>query len=1042
MTRLHSTRGTALAVAAFAVLGLANAQSLSPMTAAVEPLPSPLFEERNSLLRQQTGTVQVAVRLSDAPLALALGANAKQAGGSMTLAQRQAYMASLKSKQDALAAQIQALGGKELARLGKAYNAVVISADASKLPQIARLPGVAALRPVIDHQKYLGSTVPYVGAKAVQDLGLTGQGVKIAVLDSGIDYTHRNLGGSGTAGDFAAAQAAAAGVAPAGLYPSAKVIGGYDFVGESWPNGALAPDPNPIDAGSQAGHGTHVADIAAGASLDGQHKGVAPGAQLYAVKVCSSLSTSCSGLAILQGLEWAMDPNGDLDFSDAADVVNLSLGASYGQRENPSTEAVSNVARFGIVVVAAAGNAADRPFIVSSPSNAAEAISVAQTAMPGAGAIPLVVNSPAQIAGIYRNTATVDWAPIVAGFTGNVVAAGRGCPAGSISAGSAADPLPSVAGLVALIDRGACSISMKVAYAASAGAIGVLIANNAVGDAPTFSYGGGAPLVQTLVVTQSIGTTLKSTLSSGSTVSVTVSPANTIALVGSMVASSARGPGYNFTALKPEIGAPGASVSAINGTGTGTGGFGGTSGATPMVAGASALLLQKFPAATPAEIKARLMNAANQAMLTNPATLPGALAPISRIGAGELRVNAAAALNTAVWDASNTFSPALAFGSPRATGVTTLSKKVAVRNYSASPRTYTITRAFRYADDAASGAVTLSAPATISVPANGTAAFTLNLTLDASKLPAWNLASGGSQGNGALLQAVEFDGYITVADGIDSASVPWHILPRKSGNVLAATSLSMGGTNSAVLPLSNIGGAISGPMEVFALTGTSPQISTQQPAYGGGQAMIDLRAAGVRSINVSGAMGLQFAISTYGERAHSAYPAEFDVFVDVNGDGVPDAVIYTAENGAFGSSGQTLVWAQKLNPNGSNNGAAVARFYAGADLMSGNMVMTVLASDVGVTSASQQLNFSVYAFDNYFTGSMTDAIVGMRHTPGTPRFSSVAGTSLLVPSGFNGTLAVAVDPAGAVASPSQTGLLLLHGQAKGGREADVVLISP
>ncbi|MCX2865345.1 S8 family serine peptidase [Paucibacter sp. PLA-PC-4] len=1030
-------RHALLSAAAMAALGAAFAQTPLPNTAAALALPSPQTQQRNSLLRQQTGTVQVAVRLSDPPLAQKLAMNAKKTGGGMTLAQRQAYMASLKSKQDALMGQIRALGGKELGRLGKAYNAVVISADAAKLPQIARLPGVSALRPVIDHQKALSTTVPYVGAKTLQDLGLSGQGVKIAVLDSGIDYTHRNLGGSGLVSDFNAASAAASGMPPAALFPSAKVIGGYDFVGETWPNGPQIADPNPIDAGVGSGHGTHVADIAAGASLDGLHKGMAPGASLYAVKVCSSVATSCNGLAILQGIEWAMDPNGDLDFSDAADIVNLSLGASYGQRENPSTEAISNAVRFGIVAAISAGNSADRPFILGSPSNAPEAISVAQTSMANAGSIPLVVTAPAGIAGVYANTATLDWAPIGAGFGGTLRRAG---PNGSANA-LACEMATTIdfTGTVALIDRGVCSISIKVANAANRGAIGVLIANNAAGDAPTFSFGGGAPMVPSLVVTQAIGNVLKSV--PDNTVQVNVSPANSIPLAGSMAATSSRGPSYNFATIKPEIGAPGASVSAVNGTGSGTESFGGTSGAAPVVAGAAALLLQKYPNAAPPEIKARLMNAANQTVYTNPATQPGALAPISRIGAGELRVNASAALTTGLWDASNTYSPALSFGSPRATGMMTLSKKVAVRNYSTTPRTYTITRSFRYADDAASGAVVLNAPASIAVPANGTAAFTLSLVLDASKLPNWNLGLAANQGNGALLQAVEFDGYITVADGTDGASVPWHVLPRKSANVVAATNLALGGAAGGQLPISNVGGAVSGPLEIFSLTGTSPQISTQQPAYGGGQAIVDLRAAGVRAVDVGG-LGLQFGISTYGERAHPAYPAEFDVYVDANTDGIFDAVVYNAENGAFASSGQTIVYVQRLNPDGSNNGAAVARFYAGADLMSGNMVMTVLASDLGVTDPNQQISFSVFAFDNYFTGSQTDAITNMRYTPATPRFASVIGSSLGVPIGFTGSVPVMHNPAGAAASPSQTGLLLLNGLAKTGREADLVLISP
>ncbi len=977
------------------------------------------------------GKVQVAVRLSDQPLAMALGANAKQGGGSMTLAQRQAYMAMLKQKQDTLMAQIRALGGIELGRVGKAYNAVMISADSHKLPQIARLAGVSAIRPLIDHQKSLTSSVPYVGAAALQTSGFTGVGVKIAILDSGIDYTHRNLGGSGLLADFTTASSTPT-VIPAGLFPSAKVIGGYDFVGETWPVGAEAPDPNPIDAGSQAGHGTHVADIAAGASLDGLHKGVAPGAKLYAVKVCSSVSTSCSGLAILQALDWVMDPNGDLNFSVAADVVNLSLGSNYGQREEASTEAVSNVVRFGIVVAVAAGNAGDRPYIVSSPSNASEAISVAQTSMPNAVGIPLVVNSPASIAGTYSNTATVDWAPIVSGFSGIVKRAGATGSAAALACTLA--NTVDFSGRVALIDRGACAVSIKTANAAAKGAIGVIISLVAAGDAITFSYGGGTPLVETLIVTRAIGNTLKSV--SAETAVVTVSPAVTIPLVGSMASSSARGPTFNFSAIKPEIGAPGASVSAIFGTGTTQGGFGGTSGATPMVAGAAAQLLQKFPNATPVEVKSRLMNSAHTTVYTNPATLPGELAPISRIGGGELRVDRAAGISTGVWDATNPFNVGLAFGTPRLAANTVLSKKVAVRNYSAGTRTYTITPSFRYANDAASGAVTLSAPATITVPGNGTAAFALNLSVNAASLPAWNLSSASNQGNGSLLQGVEFDGYVTLSQGGENTTVPWHILPHKSANVIPGTStVALAGGASGLLPVSNLNSVLDGVTDVFALTGTSPLISSAAPAYGSGEAIIDLKAVGVRPGSDGVNNLVQFAIATHGDRAHPAYPAEFDVYVDVNNDGIDDFVIFNAENGGFGVSGQTVVALFNLS-----NGAQTIRFFADADLNSSTMIYTVRAADMGL-ALGQKFRYSVYAFDNYNTGNLTDAIENMTHTLSTPAYS-IGGTGFNLPAGAAGNVTVNKVAGGAAASPSQTGLLLLHRNAKAARESDVIKVTP
>jgi len=1043
--RLCDARPAMLALAALLSLPLAAAaQTTVNKGLASLRLASPVAEPAPARALGPNAQVQVVVRLQDKPLLEALGANAKRST-TMTLAQRRSYVAALQAKQDALAAQVVSMGGVETGRVSRVLNAVTFTVKASTLPQIQALSGVVSVRPVVTYTKALSQTVPYIGGAGLQAVGLTGAGIKVAVLDSGIDYTHKNLGGSGSVGDYALATANPA-VVPAGLYPTAKVINGYDFTGSAWPNGPRTSDPNPIDDGSEAGHGTHVADIIAGQSLDGTRKGVAPDAKLYAVKVCSSVSTSCNGVAMLLGLDWIVDPNGDLDFSDAADIVNMSIGSPYGQREDDTTLAIANVVRFGIVATVSAGNSGDRPFITGSPSTAPEAISVAQTQVPSALSFPLVVTgiTPSTI----NNTAQVEWAPLGAGFSGPVVRLGRGCPAGSVAGQPGADPYfngNNPSGRVALIDRGGCSISLKVDMATKAGALAVLIANNASGDPPTFSFGGGdLPMVPTLVITQADGNRIKTALGAtglNPAVVASVSPSVSVALVGSMVASSARGPSYSYMQIKPEIGAPGASLSAVAGSGDGQTAFGGTSGAAPMVAGAAALLLQRFPTATPSEVKSRLMNGANSTIYTNPATLPGVLAPVTRIGAGEVRVDKSAAITTGLWDASNPYTVALSFGAPRTTGVTKMSKKVAVRNYSSSSRTYTISRSFRYANDAASGAVTLSAPATITVPANGTGAFTLTLTVDASKLPIWgnapSLASAANQGTGALLQAMEFDGYVSVDDPAGAVALPWHILPHRSANVAvgsATVTLDAGGNGA--LQVSNTGGAVDGLVEVFALTGTSPKISNVQNPVGSQDVLIDLKAVGIGDFVAFDV--LQFAVAKHGPRAHPSYPVGIEVYVDTNNDGTDDYVIFTAENGAlagnFASTGQTLVYVQSLTST-----TATAYYPAFADLLSSNTVLTVPASALGVTNG-QKIRFSVYVLDNYYTGIYKDAITNMVYTLGQPRFV-IASDAFSVPVGAAGGVPVSAVPGGAAASPSQTGFLLINADAKTGRESDVVTVT-
>jgi hypothetical protein len=105
-----------------------------------------------------SGKVQVVVRLTDRPLAAVAGN--KRTGLRMTAAQQRAYLATLAQKQTALMSKIGAMGGKEIARLAKAHNAVIVSVDATRLASIAKLPGVSMIRPVVDYELVLSETVP------------------------------------------------------------------------------------------------------------------------------------------------------------------------------------------------------------------------------------------------------------------------------------------------------------------------------------------------------------------------------------------------------------------------------------------------------------------------------------------------------------------------------------------------------------------------------------------------------------------------------------------------------------------------------------------------------------------------------------------------------------------------------------------------------------------------------------------------------------------------------------------------------------------
>jgi subtilisin family serine protease len=935
--------------------------------------------DQNSLARTRATLATTTGVPRVRPLAMAGGARASESGA--VLSAMASQRASLRAQQDDVGRRLTALGGKELGRVKVAHNAIAVSIDASQLKAVAALPGVKRVRPVIHYKLDLSETVPYVGGAAVQASGITGTGVRVAVLDSGIDYTHKNLSGPGTAEAYTAAWGTSTtdprNTTRDGLFPTDKVVDGFDFVGEAWPSADRTEDPDPIDF---EGHGTHVADIIAGKSLDGTHVGMAPGAKLLAVKVCSAVSSSCNGVALLKGVDFSLDPNGDGDFSDAVDVMNLSLGSSYGQIEDDLSQALANAVDLGVVVVASAGNSANRPYITGSPSISAGVIGVAQTQVPSASTFPVIVNNPAAIAGSYTNTAALDWAPVGNGATGDVKTALQGGAVNNL----ACAPLPpaSLSGKVALIDRGSCSVSIKVDNAAKAGAIGVLIALVAPGDAITFSFGGGDTFVPSLVIQQTLGNSIKGQLNVGTVVNVSFSQASAIPLVGSMVGSSSRGPAYGTHLIKPEIGAPGASLSAEAGTGDGQTVFGGTSGAAPMVAGAAALMVQAFPTASVMQIKAMLMNSAETTVYTNPATLPGGLAPITRIGAGELRVNRAVLLSSLAWD-KQALSATLGFGAPEVDRRVTLRRTLTVENKGTSAKTFTITPSFRYADDEASGAVSVSAPASVRVRAGGSADVTVRMTIDPALLPEWVMNGGSNGGNGALLNTVEFDGYLTLTAGTEKLSVPWHVLPRKAARTAAQ------GVNNAEGPLLNNRSVADGGYDLFSLTGSSPQLPGDVlPKPGDNFAIVDLKSAGVRYLSdaVCGVAGgcVQVAISTFGRRSHPNYPAGFEVGVDSNGDGVEDFVVFNTELTGFAATGQNVV---AVRPATSSTGTIY--FFADADLNSGNMIFTVpLSAPGGAVGATLGLN--VRAFDNYFTGNLTDEIAGMRFTPGASRFSAPA----------------------------------------------------
>lgn len=934
------------------------------------------------------GRVEVIVRLTEP-------SPAERAAEGASAANQRSQLATVRGQQDAVVAAAGRLAGgaRELGRADTALNAVALEIRASQLSNLAANPDVLSIKPVLDYEVDLTETVPYIGATAVQDLGYDGTGVRVAVLDSGVDYTHANLGGSGDTDDYDNNDPT---VIEPGTFPTPKVVGGYDFVGSVWPNGDLAPDPDPIDDGSEAGHGTHVADIIGGAN------GVAPGADIYAVKVCSSVSTACSGVALIQGMDFAVDPNGDGDTSDHVDVINMSLGADYGRWfDDDLSVAVENATAIGVLTVSSAGNGSDHPYVSGTPASAPSALSVAQTHVPSAIQPLMNITAPDSIAGDYAAVFQAWSAPLTDVVSADVL---YGDGAGGNLDGCA-EFTTDLTGYIVLVDRGSCNFTAKIFNIGNAGGEIGIIGLVAAGDPFSGGYAdpGGEITIPGYMISQADSVAIQDAIVAGDTVSITFDPATGIPLIMHMVGSSSRGPEGYASAIKPDIGAPGASVSAQAGTGTEEVAFGGTSGASPMVAGSAALLIQAYPSRLPAEIKSVLMNTGERNILNEPEFFGGDLAAITRIGGGEVRVDAALSATAAAWDAE-ALAGSLSFGEHDVwQDKVVLRRSVVVHNYGSTAATFDIATSFRFDDDATNGAVTLNTPSSITVSAGGERTFPVTLTIDGARLRDWGISSGSEGADGDSLSIFEYDGYVDLTNRSsgEELHLAWQVLPRKADAVTgrktvltttdAATGLDVGSTtlyNNGVGPAR---------IEAFSLIGRSPDLP--EGTMGSNAAVIDLRYVGVSTIPVpagfcsaDASFVMRFAVNMWEDQAHAnPAPGIADLYLDVDGDGSADYNIFSWDLSLSSGldDGRAVTWVVDLAA-----GSASAFFFTEHTFNSGNTVLTICGEQIGMNAGDYYtpMTLDVLALDWYFSGAYTDAITGMPIAPLGERYLGLVDT--------------------------------------------------
>jgi subtilisin family serine protease len=653
-----------------------------------------------------------------------------------------------------------------------------VNTDAAGVQALASRPDVVKVSRIVPKTATNANTANLVHALNTWKFsGDTGKGVRIGVIDTGLDYTHADFGGPGTPAAYDAALAADTAPNWRSQLPQLgkdKVLGGFDLAGDDYNADPTSPDYQPIPQPDQNPldcneHGTHVAGIAAGygvgkggktftgsyANLDADKllqmrigPGMAPEAQLYSLRVFG-----CAGSTdlVLEALDRAMDPNGDGNTKDHFDLINLSVGSDDGVVDDPENAVVAALAAHGVLPVISMGNGGDNTDIGGAPGNAQASLAVASSVDSFQMRDGLEVNAPADVAGISAGQFSVayDWAnngPSGQPVTGDVVKIPTtgafdqpgatnntdGCAALSV------DEAAAVTGKVAWLywdDNDAtrrCGSVARSANVAAAGATGAIFTSSLDVFAAGITGSATIPVIQ---LPKAQTDRLTPAVDAG-TLNVTFDGANqatvkdiTPAINDTLSSFSSRGTHGSLGVVKPDVTAPGDTIaSAGMGTGNNVLVISGTSMASPLVAGVSALVKSKHPDWSPLWLKAAVMNTAGHDVWTGVGHTGDRYAP-ARVGSGRVDARAAVSTKSIAYTQGADQPVSASFGvveAPVDEDSVTRSKTIVVRNLGNRPTKYKLSYD---AVNPGTGVTYSISPKTLTVGAHkkGTATLTMKV---------------------------------------------------------------------------------------------------------------------------------------------------------------------------------------------------------------------------------------------------------------------------------------------------------------------------